>query len=251
MKKIPENSIQTEFLIHDLKVPVAVIDAGAKSLLSRPEIYGPLTEKQIKVLKRILRSTMTTQRLINDTLELGRSRQGVVSVCDFTISSLVTTVLMEIFDLLDATISEKIIAARTYDDLNAAIHDGGTGLSFDLDLWQSMVCLDETKIRQILRNLVTNAFKYRVSQIKIGGAIEGNFLILTVEDDGKGIPKKNQHQIFDSYFSTGSSLNDAVQSHGLGLAGVLALLKDMGGALNLESDIGKGAKFIVSIPLQC
>ena len=53
---MPETTIKTEILIHDLKVPISVIDAGAKSLLNRQDSYGPLTEKQIKVLKRIIRN---------------------------------------------------------------------------------------------------------------------------------------------------------------------------------------------------
>ena len=50
---MPETTIKTEILIHDLKVPISVIDAGAKSLLNRQDSYGPLTDKQIKVLKKL------------------------------------------------------------------------------------------------------------------------------------------------------------------------------------------------------
>ncbi|MCK5837545.1 MAG: sensor histidine kinase, partial [Desulfobacula sp.] len=95
-KKMSDTTIKTEILIHDLKVPISVIDAGAKSLLNRRESYGPLTEKQIKVLKRIIRNTLATQRLVNDVLELGRSREGVMILSDFPVSSLVIGVLMEI-----------------------------------------------------------------------------------------------------------------------------------------------------------
>ena len=56
-----DDTIKTEILVHDLKVPVSVIDAGAKSLLNRQDVYGPLTDKQVKVLKRIIRNTLATQ----------------------------------------------------------------------------------------------------------------------------------------------------------------------------------------------
>jgi signal transduction histidine kinase len=248
-KKIPDNTIKTEILIHDLKVPISVIDAGAKSLLNRQDSYGPLTEKQEKVLKRIIRNTLTTQRLVNDALELGRSREGVMIKRDFKVSSLVVGVLVEIFDLSDGNVSDIIRKIDSYDELCQTIGSSGLVLCFDKTTWHAVVHLDEAKARQILRNLVTNAFKHRFSCIEIAGQIKDNFLTFKVKDDGKGIPPADHQRIFETYFTTGSSIETAIRSHGLGLAGVMVLLKDMGGDLVLKSDDGKGAEFIVRIPL--
>ncbi len=66
----------------------------------------------------------------------------------------------------------------------------------------------------------------------------------------KGILKADHEKIFKTYFTSGVSLDSAIQSHGLGLAGVMVLLKDMGGDLTLISEDDKGARFIVTIPLQ-
>ncbi len=246
---MPDTTIKTEILIHDLKVPISVIDAGAKSLLNRRESYGPLTDKQIKVLKRIIRNALTTQRLVNDVLELGRSREGVMITSDFPVSFLVTCVLMEIFDLSDPGVTEEIRKIHTYDELNEAVRNNGVNLSFPPRVWKTMVHLDEAKVRQILRNLVTNAFKHRASVVEISGSIENGRLILKVKDDGRGIPLADHQKIFETYFTTGSSIESAIKSHGLGLAGVMVLLKDMGGELILNSDNGKGAEFTVKIPL--
>lgn len=244
-----DTTIKTEILIHDLKVPISVIDAGAKSLLNRQESYGPLTEKQIKVLKRIIRNTLATQRLVNDVLELGRSREGVMILSDFPISSLVTGVLMEIFDFVDPDVAEVIRKARDYRELEQAIQPNNTRLSFDPAVWKAKVRLDEVKVRQILRNLAINAFKHRASVVDISGRIVEKQLILNVSDDGRGIPPADHQRIFETYFTRGSSIDSAIKSHGLGLAGVMVLLRDMGGSLTLNSDDGKGAEFIVTIPL--
>jgi len=244
-----DNTIKTEILIHDLKVPISVIDAGAKSLLNRQDSYGPLTDKQIKVLKRIIRNTLTTQRLVNDVMELGRSREGVMIISDFPISVLVTSVLMEIFDLSDPGVADVIRKTQTYEELSLAVQGSGVRLFFDPKVWKTMVHLDEAKVRQILRNLVTNAFKHRASFIKISGNIEEKQLILKVKDDGRGIPRADHKKIFETYFTTGSSIESAIVSHGLGLAGVMVLLKDMGGTLILNSSDGKGAEFTITIPL--
>lgn len=246
---MPDTTIKTEILIHDLKVPISVIDAGAKSLLNRQDSYGPLTDKQIKVLKRIIRNTLTTQRLVNDVMELGRSREGVMILSSFPISALVTSVLMEIFDFSDPGVAEVIRKTRNYDELEQVVQASGAGLFFDPKVWKTMVHLDEAKVRQILRNLVTNAFKHRSSFVKISGSIEEKRLILKVKDDGQGIPRADHQKIFETYFSTGSSIENAIKSHGLGLAGVMVLLKDMGGTLTLNSANGKGAEFTVTIPL--
>ena len=246
---MPDTTIKTEILIHDLKVPISVIDAGAKSLLNRQGSYGPLTDKQIKVLKRIIRNTLITQRLVNDVMELGRSREGVMITSDFPISVLVTSVLMEIFDLSDPAVAEDIRKIKTYNELAQAVQASGARLSFDPKVWKTMVHLDEAKVRQVLRNLATNAFKHRSSFVEISGSIEENQLTLKVKDDGRGISPADHQRIFETYFTTGSSIETAIQSHGLGLAGVMVLLKDMGGTLRLSSDNGKGAEFIVKIPL--
>ena len=249
MNKIPDTNIKTEILIHDLKVPISVINAGARSLLDRQDTYGPLTEKQIKVLNRIVRNTLATQRLVNDVLELGRSREGVIVCSQFSVAALVAGVLVEVFDLADPNVADAVRKAASYTHLQHVIADAGVTLDFQKDTWEARVCLDAAKVRQILRNLVTNAFKHRSSQVDIRGVIKDCFLTLWVKDDGRGIPRADHQRIFDTYFTSGGSIEDAIESHGLGLAGVMVLLKDMGGEMMLTSDAGRGAEFRVSIPL--
>jgi len=247
---MPDTTIKTEILIHDLKVPISVIDAGAKSLLNRQDRYGPLTEKQSKVLKRIIRNTLTTQRLVNDMLELGRSREGVVNLSEFTISSLVIEVLVEIFDLSNPPMAESVRNAQGYDELLDLLSTCGFIVMMTSKTWKSRVCLDKAKVRQILRNLVSNAVKHRNRLVEITGIMEGHRLVLKVRDDGRGIPASEHKKIFETYFTTGDSLENAINSHGLGLAGVMVLLRDMGGTLSLDSEDGKGAEFTVHIPLK-
>lgn len=244
-----DSTIKTELLVHDLKVPVSVIDAGAKSLLNRQDVYGPLTEKQAKVIKRILRNTLATQRLVNDILELGRSREGVMLCVQFTVADLISSVLLEIFDLFDPAMAEAVRSTHTYEELCAVVKEKGTRITIDSEVWSSMVCLDQAKVKQVLRNLLSNAYKHRSSFVEIGAEIKDNHLHLTVRDDGRGIPKADHEKVFKTYFSNGGSVNSTIESHGLGLAGVLVLLKDMGGELSLVSDDGDGARFFVTIPV--
>ena len=242
--------IKIDLLIHDLKVPLAVVEAGVKSLLQRREKYGPLTEKQEKALLRALRNTKVIQSLVNDILELGRSREGIVSVKRLQVSDLIKEALVEIFDLVDRTVSEKIKICDSLPLLRETLEKKGLGLFIEEELWCQEVCLDQAKMRQILRNLLNNALKYRKSRVELESYKEDVDIIFSVKDDGEGIPSIYHKKIFESYFQMDMTDSYTVRGHGLGLAGVMILVEDMEGELFLESEEGKGAKFLVKVPLK-
>ncbi len=241
--------IKIDLLIHDLKVPLAVVETGITSLLQRREKYGPLTESQEQALVRALRNTKVIQSLVNDILELGRSREGIVSLKSLKFSDLIEQALVEIFDLVDRKTSEKIKICTDLPQLNKTLGEKGIILFIDEALWCQEICLDQTKIRQILRNLLINALKYRKSRVELEVDKKDVYLVFSVKDDGEGIPSIYHKKIFESYFQMDVTDSSTVRGHGLGLAGVMILVEDMGGELFLESDEGKGAKFLVKLPL--
>jgi len=241
--------IKTNLLIHDLKVPLAVVETGITSLLQRRDKYGPLTEKQEQALVRALRNTKVIQSLVNDILELGRSREGIVSLKSLKFSDLIEQALVEIFDLVDRNTSEKIKTCTDLPQLRETLEEKGLMLFMEEALWCQEVCLDEAKIRQILRNLLNNALKYRKSRVELEVDKKDVYLVFSVKDDGEGIPPIYHKKIFESYFQMDVTDSSTVRGHGLGLAGVMILVEDMGGELFLESDEGKGAKFLVKLPL--
>jgi two-component system OmpR family sensor kinase len=241
--------IKIDLLIHDLKVPLAVVETGITSLLQKREKYGPLTEKQEQSLARALRNTKVIRSLVNDILELGRSREGIVSLKSLKFSDLIEQALVEIFDLIDRNTSEKIKICADLPQLREALEEKGLMLFMEEALWCQEVCLDEAKMRQILRNLLINALKYRKSRVELEVDKKDVYLVFSVKDDGEGIPSIYHKKIFESYFQMDITDSSTVRGHGLGLAGVMILVEDMGGELFLESDEGKGAKFLVKLPL--
>jgi len=244
------DSIKVDLLIHDLKGPLAVVEAGVSGLLTRLDKYGPLTDDQKKVLVRTLRNIKLLQALVNDILELGRSRAGVINVTCSKISDLIEQSLVEIFDLVDQDTSERIKICSDLPQLRRALEEKGIALSIDEGLWCQELFLDETKVRQILRNLLYNALKYRKNNVQLVVEKRYDHLLFSVADDGEGIPKIYHKKIFESYFQLDVSNNHTVRGHGLGLAGVMVLVEDMGGDLHLESEEGHGAKFSVTVPLK-
>ena len=241
--------IKTDLLIHDLKGPLAVVETGITSLLQRREKYGSLTEKQEKVLARAQRNTKVIQSLVNDILELGRSREGIVSLKSLKLSDLIEQALIEIFDLVDRDTSEKIKICADLPQMKETLEKKGLMLLIEEALWSQEFKLDEAKIRQILRNLLNNALKYRKSRVELEIDKKDVHLVFSVKDDGEGIPPIYHKKIFESYFQMDVTDSYTVRGHGLGLAGVMILVEDMGGELFLESDEGRGAKFLVRIPL--
>ena len=73
--------------------------------------------------------------------------------------------------------------------------------------------------------------------------------VISVKDDGEGIPSEYHEKIFQCYFQMDPTDSCVLRGHGLGLAGVMVLVEDMGGKLLLDSDRGKGARFTVKLPV--
>jgi len=242
------NRIKFEFLVHDLKVPLAVIEAGILSLLQKQDKYGELNEKQIKILEGALRNTIVTRTLVNDALELGRSSQGIINKSTFTPAQLVLQTLTEILDLTDHSVADAIKECTSLADLKTCLSGHGLFLDVDDTFWTRDLYLDEGKVKQIFRNLLTNALKYKKNRVLLKITRLERHLFIAVSDDGEGIPSGYHKKIFECYFQMDMKSDHCVRGHGLGLAGVQVLLEDMGGELSLESDTGKGATFSVKIP---
>ena len=241
--------IKIDLLVHDIKSPLAVIETGISSLIRDRDKWGPLTEKQEKILIRTLRNTRMAHDLVEGVMELGMAREGVFRYVNCSISGLVLSVLGEIFDLVDVDMGEKINNCEGLFPLKELLKEKGLIISVDEGLWSQQIRLDELKVKQIFRNLLNNAMKYRKDLVEIEFTHEGRFLHISVKDDGKGIGIMHHKRIFESYFQVGDVNEYGFRSHGLGLAGVMVLIEDMGGELLLESDEGKGTKFIVKVPL--
>lgn len=242
--------IKIDLLIHDLKVPLAVIEAGLTSMMNRQEKYGPITEKQERVFRRALRNTRVLKTLVGDALELGRAREGIVFFSTFRLADLLEETLVEILDLTDTAMAEKLKKCENLMQFKETLAEKGVVLSIDKTLWDQGICQDETKVKQILRNLLNNALKYRKTRVELGVNCKEGFVVFSVKDDGAGIPVAYHQKIFECYFQLDASNTCSVRGHGLGLAGVMVLVEDLGGEMLLDSDEGQGAKFLVKIPLK-
>jgi signal transduction histidine kinase len=109
---------------------------------------------------------------------------------------------------------------------------------------------DPEKIKLILSNLLSNAIKFSFEKQAIDMRIwmEESNLVVSVEDYGTGISEENQKKIFDRFKRLDTGINSLNRGHGLGLSINKAILDLLKGSVDIQSEIGKGSKFIITIP---
>jgi signal transduction histidine kinase len=110
---------------------------------------------------------------------------------------------------------------------------------------------DYEAVRMILTNLVSNAVKYSPDggRVRIGGHAEDRTAIVYVSDQGVGIPPEEQARIFDRFYRTDNRLRRNTQGTGLGLYLTRALVEAHGGTIRVESKVGRGSRFLFTLPL--
>lgn len=175
-------------------------------------------------------------------------------------------------ELLDLVVSESYDLARMVEDLlTAARIDAGalhftfenvkildeahesagamqkSGASIEIDCDRATVRADRLRLRQVLRNLLSNSIKYGGRSIRIVGRVEGRTYVCSVVDDGPGIPEEVAGRLFERFVHQGK--DTAVrESVGLGLAIVHALANGMGGSITYQRTAGE-THFILRLPL--
>src|SRR6187402_2093507 len=110
---------------------------------------------------------------------------------------------------------------------------------------------DPVRIRQVIDNLVTNAVKYNREwgTVAVSVATGEHSVSVSVRDSGQGIPQADIARIFDRFYRTKSARNSPAPGTGLGLAITREIIHRHGGELSVESELGIGSEFLVTIPV--
>lgn len=219
-------------LSHEIRTPMNAIN-GFTDLL----INTKLTEEEkIEYLKVIDKSGRNLVSIIDDLIEMSKIESNQITP-NFTSINLESCV-NELYETIKITISKsKEINFKVVKSLHPATHN---------------IIVDETKLKQVLINLVTNAIKFTDKGFVAFGyeVDEKNAKILfRIEDTGLGIDKDNHKQIFDRFKRVDSDFSIKAGGLGLGLAISKAYVEMMGGTITLESVIEKGSVFSFYIPL--
>lgn len=225
------NELKTKFLSlvsHEFKTPLSGILTSATLI----EKYATedQQEKREKHLATIRNKVHYLNNILNDFLSIERldSGKGQYKYVSFSLKRLINEVVYNAnITLKDG---QEIIYPKDIDDIT--LHQ------------------DEKILELILSNLLGNAIKYSPedTMIKFDVQINGENIIFEVEDQGRGIPEKDQKHIFERYFRAENALLD--QGTGIGLNIAKAHLENLNGSIHFTSKENVGTKFTVEVPVK-
>ncbi len=242
-------NVEIEFLIHELKDPLAIIETGLRTLLERQDKYGQLAPRQEKTLKRTLRNSKKARQMLNNLLEIGRSESGCFFSCRFQPADSAYQALKDSIETVAGKVFDEFMSCDNEDDARACLSRAGILLDIDHQVVRTEMFQDEVKFRQIIGNLIKNALHHRQKRVEVKVKVENDQLIADVIDDGPGIDPDHHELIFKRYAQVKECSIVPRRGHGLGLAGALILARTLGGDIKIYSELGKGATFRLNLPL--
>lgn len=220
--------LKSEFIsiaAHELRTPLAVVLAYVTLL--EDEVSDPLREH----LQVVVEAAMQLKSVIDDMLSLSHieAGQAKLQLGDVSIGELFAAVISDVARLVDS--KEHTVIANVSDDLPT-------------------VLADREKLRLVVANLVSNAIKFTPEggRIEVGAVADGQDVIISVGDNGLGIPEGARDKIFSRFYQVEESLRREHQGIGLGLSIARAMVELHGGRIWVESEIGEGSTFYCRIP---
>lgn len=228
--------LRTEFfanISHELRTPLNIILSAIKV----NEMYTLDKDKPIDI-----------ERVINN---IGIEKQNCFRLLRL-INNLIDSTKIDADQFELNMVNCNIVNIIEEITLAAANHQCSNKLNlvFDTDIEEKIVACDVDKLERIMFNLLSNSVKYTPD----GGNIYVNvfdgeeYITITIEDTGIGIPPEKLHVIFDRFRQVDKSFTRNSEGIGLGLFLTKSLIEIQGGTINVESKYGKGTKFIVKLP---
>lgn len=225
------DAMRTEFLAnvsHELRTPLAVIKGSANSLLQPDVIFDEQTRRDF--LSSIDKDADTLTRLVEDLLMMSRLEAEALEV-----------------KKKPHKLAEVINSIKDRLDKLTAKHQ----LHINIPEKTPPVAIDEGRIGEVLTNLVENAVKFSEdnSIISIEAQPNGKEVVLSVADEGVGIPEELHYKIFERFFQGHGYKTGKRKGTGLGLAICRGIVEAHGGKIWVESEPSRGTRFSFSLPV--
>ncbi len=215
---------------HELRTPLNSLLILSRQLADNRR--GNLDDKQIEYARTIHQAGVDLLELINEILDLAKIESGTMGV-----------------DVQSIRLAElRTYVERTFRQVAAE-----KSLSFELELGEHLPELiesDEMRLKQILRNLLSNAFKFtEKGGVSLGiAAGAGDTIVFTVKDTGIGIAPEQQRIVFEAFQQADGGTNRKYGGTGLGLAISREIAALLGGEIRVESELKVGSTFTVVLP---
>ena len=228
--------LQGEFLVnisHELKTPLNVICATAQlfDMYIKNGSFDEKKESIIKYIESIKQNSYRLSKIINNIVDLSKIEAGFfkLNLSNNNIVDVVEEIVMSVTNFTDSK---------------------GLNIIFDTDIEENIIACDTEKIERIVLNLISNAIKFsdEGDEIVVDVKNKNEFVEISVSDNGIGIEEKNIDMIFDRFKQIDKSLSRNKEGTGIGLSLVKSIVELHGGSISVESEFGKGSKFIVMLP---
>jgi PAS domain S-box-containing protein len=225
------NQVKTNLLStvsHELRTPLSIIKGYATLLLDYDERL--VNEEKHEYLESIDRATNRLTELVDHILDMSRLESGLLQ--------------LECAQTAIAKLAREAVA-------EARVRAPGHKIRLDMVKGLPKVNLDAKRIRQVLDNIIDNAVKYSPEKTEIAVSAErkDDKLVVSISDQGVGIPTKDLDRVFDRMFRVEQGLTPTVDGVGLGLAICKGLVEQHGGHIWMESEEGKGSTCSFALPI--
>lgn len=214
---------------HELKTPLSLL-----SLFSEILELGRVKndEKKTEYYRIIRHESLRLNKMIDNILDFSKIEAGRKTY-NFAHSDM-------------AEVIENVLSSYRYQITNSGF-DVQTNMQPDLP----RVLIDRDAMTQAISNLLDNAIKYSrdVKELSIATEKRGSNISIEIADRGIGIPRAEQAKVFEKFYRVGNGLVHDVKGSGLGLSLVKHIIEAQRGTISLESDVGKGTRFTILLPL--
>jgi PAS domain S-box-containing protein len=228
--------MKDEFLAnmsHELRTPLNAILGQAEALAEG--IFGSLTEGQRAALQTVEESGQHLLSLINDVLDIAKSNSGYLEL-----------------ELEEVAVEE--VCQESLRLVREQARRKGLTVGYSSDGTVERLTADRRRLRQILLNLLSNAKKFTPEKGRIGLEVtareEGQAVAFTVWDTGCGIAGEELQRVFEPFVQLDAGLARRSEGSGLGLSLVRRFAELHGGKVEVESEVGRGSRFTVVLPVQ-
>jgi two-component system sensor histidine kinase/response regulator len=215
---------------HDLRNPLSSIRGLAE--LMDEDAVGPMSAEQKEIIQTIHGASQSMLQLVNELLDVATIEGGHLKL-----------------DKVPTSVSEIVERSVHLSNMEAAKKN--TKIEMVKTNGDPIVDVDRNKIRQVVDNIISNAVKYSPKGSIITVVIHGDDKVagFAVRDNGPGIPDSERHLLFKDYGTLSAKPTGGEKSTGLGLAICRKIVEAHNGTIGVENIPGRGAEFIVSLPL--
>ncbi|MEJ0085007.1 MAG: ATP-binding protein [Pseudomonadota bacterium] len=219
------------YMSHEFRTPLTSMTSITGLLLSRMD--GPLTSEQEKQLQFIRASTRELTDMVGDLLDLAKVEAGRI------------TISPEWFEMMD-------LFSALRGMFKPIVASSGISLVFDEPQGEIKLYTDDKKLSQILRNFISNALKFTpVGEVRVTATLLPDERVeFAVTDTGIGIAPEHVPNLFIDFVQLDVRLQKRLRGSGLGLSLARQFATLLGGEVHAESELGKGSRFSLTVPLR-